>query len=330
MEDPSLTFTIPKKQSRERLDIYLANQLPNLSRNQIQIAIKQGLVTVDDETVKPGYILHPNQIIKIKTEKRDPPEILPEAIPLDICYEDEYLLVINKPPDMVVHPAAGNYSGTLVNALLGHTDEMNVFDNIDRPGIVHRIDKDTSGLLVVAKNEIILARLAEQFSKKTALRRYHAFIWGSPKKRSGRIDSPVGRSVRDRKIMAVTESGKKAVTYYQTLEIFPLISYIELKLETGRTHQIRVHMRSIGHPVFGDQTYDGRGTQLGGRNQHDLAFARELLEMMPRQALHAKTLGFVHPATGRELYLDSELPEDMALLKKRLEEEKEIRNKEKE
>ncbi len=330
MDDEYLIFTVSEKQSRERLDVYLARTLPNLSRNQIQLAIKGGLVTIDGQDVKPGYIIHPKQIIRIKTERKPPPQIKPETIPLDICYEDEYLLVINKPPDMVVHPAIGHYSGTLVNALLGHSEEMRSFENIERPGIVHRIDKDTSGLLVVAKNDMILGKLAEQFAKKTALRCYHALIWGSPKKRSGRVEAPVGRSIRDRKKMTVSESGKNAVTHYRIMEIFPLVSYIELKLQTGRTHQIRVHMRYIGHPVFGDQTYEGRGTQLGGKNQRDSAFARELLEMMPRQALHAKTLGFIHPATGEELFFDSNLPEDMLLMIKRLAHEKEIRGKEKE
>ncbi len=260
----------------------------------------------------------PGEHIVVRVPKPEPPDIQPEDIPLDVVFEDNHLMVINKPAGMVVHPAYGHSSGTLVNALLSHTADLSEVNDLTRPGIVHRLDKDTSGLLVIAKNDVVHRELAKQFAEKTVNRIYHAFIWHRLKQPSGTVRTHIARSIRDRKIMAVSKIGKLAVTHYETIESFPFITYIKLKLETGRTHQIRVHMSHTGHPVFGDQTYGGVGKQLGGISQRDIGWITEALERLSRQALHAKTLGFIHPVTQEKLHFESELPEDMQWLLQKL------------
>ena len=240
-------------------------------------------------------------------------DLVPEKIKLDIVFEDRYLLVVNKKAGMVVHPAVGNPTGTLVNALLAHVPALSKKKSKEnfRPGIVHRIDKDTSGLLVVAKNDEIHHKLAKQFKAKSTKRTYQALVWGIIKDGKGTIKTHLARSTRDRKKIAVSATGKEAITHYKVLGRYGFITHLELKLETGRTHQIRVHCSHIGHPIFGDQTYGGGGRQLGGLKKKHEVFAAELLTLMPRQALHAKSLGFRHPVTKNMLSFDSELPEDM-------------------
>ena len=275
---------------------------------------------MDGQQAKPKQSVQPNQTIHITRTKPAPIEAQPESIPLDIVYEDDTLLIINKPAGMVVHPAYGNRTGTLVNALLGYNKDLSDFhDDLDRPGIVHRLDKDTSGLLVVAKDETVHGELAKQFKDKSVHREYVAVVWGSFSKNKGTVDAPLARSIRDRRKITVNETGKRAVTHFEVLRKFPIVTLLKLQLETGRTHQIRVHLAHEGHPVFGDQTYGGRTRQLGGLNRSQTAEVQDWLEMMPRQALHARTLGFIHPNTGKTLHFDSEVPEDMQKLIERIE-----------
>lgn len=309
---------IPPGQTKERLDIYLTNHTENATRNKVQEAIKNGEVTVNGKNVKPSYVVLPNDLIQINLSRPDPPEVKAEAIPLDIVYEDDSLLVVNKPAGMVTHPAYKNYTGTLVNALMHHSEKLSQLhseedDEFDivRPGIVHRLDKDTSGLLVVAKDETTHQKLAKQFAAKTSEREYNAIVWGTFKQTSGIIDAPLGRSKSDRKKVAVTIDGKNAVTEYELIEQFDYLALVKLHLRTGRTHQIRVHLAHIHHPVFGDETYGGREIAVGGIEGKKKAEVKNLLEMLPRQALHAKKLGFVHPLTKKMMRFESELPEDM-------------------
>ncbi len=309
-----IQITVPPKKAKERIDAFLARELPQISRSQVQKMIKDGFVTVNGKAIKAKHIVNPGEQIQVVQQKPEPSDILAEDIPLNIVFEDEYLMVINKPAGMVVHPAYGHSTGTLVNALLSHCNDLSDLNDMTRPGIVHRIDKDTSGLLVIAKSNHVHHLLANQFAEKSVDRIYHAFAWGKFKLGTGTVHTNIARSFRDRKKMAVTKMGKHAVTHYRILKNFPLISLVELKLETGRTHQIRVHLSHIGHPVFGDQTYGGVGKNLGGLSQRDTALAVEWLNIMPRQALHAKTLGFIHPITEKKLHFNSELPEDMAEL----------------
>ncbi len=309
---------IPPGQTKERLDVYLTAHTENATRNKVQEAIKNGEVLVNGKTVKPSYVILGNDLIEINLQRPDPPEVKAENIPLEIVYEDEYLLVVNKPAGMVTHPAYKNYSGTLVNALMHHSETLShlhaeddeEFD-IVRPGIVHRLDKDTSGLLVVAKDETSHQKLAKQFAAKTSEREYNAIVWGKFKQETGTIDAPLGRSKSDRKKVAVVADGKNAVTEYEVIEQFDYLSFVKLHLRTGRTHQIRVHLSHIHHPVFGDETYGGREIVISGIEGKKKAEVKNLLEMMPRQALHAKKLGFIHPTTKKMMRFESELPGDM-------------------
>ncbi len=309
---------VPPGQTKERLDVYLTSHTENATRNKVQEAIKNGEIHVNGKIVKPSYVILGNDLIEINLLRPDPPEVKAENIPLEIVYEDEYLLVVNKPAGMVTHPAYKNYSGTLVNALMHHSEKLSQFHseddeeyNIVRPGIVHRLDKDTSGLLVVAKDETSHQKLAKQFAAKTSEREYNAIVWGKFKQQSGVIDAPLGRSKSDRKKVAVIADGKNAVTDYEVIEQFDYLSFVKLHLRTGRTHQIRVHLAHIHHPVFGDETYGGREIIVSRIEGKKKAEVKNLLEMMPRQALHAKKLGFVHPATKKMMRFESELPDDM-------------------
>jgi 23S rRNA pseudouridine1911/1915/1917 synthase len=277
----------------------------------VQRAIRDGAVLVDGKCVRPSHQVSPGETIHVALPKAPPPDVLPENIPLSILYEDEHLLVVNKPAGMVVHPACGNYTGTLVNALLYYCNALSAVNDATRPGIVHRLDKDTSGLLVVAKNDAVHARLARQFSRRTIDREYQAIVWGLFKERTGIIEAQLGRSKSNRKKMAVVADGKVAITEYAVLERFPYLSLVCLKLRTGRTHQIRVHLAHIHHPVFGDPTYSGRQIVWGPGSPRQETEVQKLLKILPRQALHARTLGFVHPVSGHRMTFESSLPPDM-------------------
>ena len=314
---------VPRHKNKERLDAFLVRELPQVSRSKIQKLIKEEAVTVDKKAVKANHVVQPEEIIDVFIPKPPQKEIIPEKIPLHIVYEDEFLIVVNKKAGMVVHPAFGHSQGTLVNALLGYNTSLSDINSIQRPGIVHRLDKDTSGLLVVAKNDFIHQELARQFKEKSVGRIYEAVVWGNLKKNSGTVTTQLARNKKDRKKISVSEEGKNAVTHFSVLETFPFASLLKLKLETGRTHQIRVHLSHLGHPVFGDHTYGGRGRQLGGLNRERIIIAKELLTMMTRQALHARTLEFKHPETHKIMQFDSQLPDDMQALIGRLREIKE-------
>ena len=305
-------FKVPDgQQEMIRLDVYITSFVENATRNKVQEAIKAGYVTVNGKKEKSSYKLVPGDDIFIELPKAPPPEAKAEEIELNIRFEDDDIIVVNKPAGMVVHPAFGNWSGTLVNGLIHHVDELGNNDNELRPGIVHRLDKDTSGLIVVAKNDEALAKLSAKFAKKDVERRYWAIIWGTPPE-EGTIEGDIGRSKHDRKLMTVLPEGrgKKAVTHYKVLEFFDYLSLVKVTLETGRTHQIRVHFNSIGHNVFGDVTYGGTSVRFGPNTGMRKVMFHKLLTGLGRQALHAKTLGFEHPSTGEFVSFDSELPED--------------------
>lgn len=312
---------ITEGKKKERLDTYLANTLERASRNRIQQLIKAGFVTVNDKIQKPNYQVVPRDIIVIKIPVSPRPATNePEEIPLEIVYEDKYLLVVNKPSGMVVHPSLGNFTGTMVNALLHHTQKLSEFNESEtRPGIVHRIDKETSGLLLVAKDEWAHSQLAKQFADHSIEREYQAVCWGKFKQKKGEITGNITRSTKDRKVFTVHETdGKHAHTFYEVIEEYEFASLVKLRLKTGRTHQIRVHMAYINHPVFGDPTYNGRKVVYGSDQPKIKAHVANLLEIMKRQALHAKTLGFVHPYTKEFIRFDSELPEDIRMLIEKL------------
>ena len=303
-------------QSLIRIDKFLMDRLPNVTRTKIQGGIHEGFVKVNEKPVKPNYRVHPEDVI---TEAfPEPPrdtDVVPENIPLDIVFEDAHLLVINKPAGMVVHPAYQNWSGTVVNALAYHFQNLpEMAGNEGRPGLVHRIDKDTSGLLVIAKDEATLTGLAKQFFDHTIERRYHAIVWGVPEPSEGTINVPVGRSLKDRRVTVAFpdgDMGRHAVTHYKVLSDLRYVSLVECRLETGRTHQIRAHMKYLGHTLFNDAVYGGDQILKGTTFSKYKQFVDNCFKVLPRQALHAKTLGFVHPVTKEFLKFDSELPADM-------------------
>lgn len=317
-------FTVDAGQSAMRIDKFLSNRINDVSRSKIQAAAEAGNILVNGQPVKANYSVKPHDDIRIVMEyPRRELKIIPEEIPLDIVYEDQHLIVINKPPGLVVHPGHGNYTGTLVNALAWYYKDLPLFKSEDpRPGLVHRIDKDTSGLMVVAKTEQAKVKLALQFFEKSSERRYQALVWGIPKDPEGTIIGNIGRSLKNRQVFTVfpdEDMGKHAVTHYKVLQEIGYVSLVECRLETGRTHQIRVHMKHINHPLFNDSNYGGdqilRGTTFTKYKQ----FVQNCFKLIPRQALHAKTLGFIHPATGEKMLFDSELPEDMATVIKKWE-----------
>lgn len=312
-----LRIVTDKRQEPLRIDKFLMNRLEGATRNKVQQAIDEGFILVNDNVVKANYKVKANDtIVVFETRRPESQEIIPENIPLNIAYEDDSLMIVNKPAGMVVHPGCGNYSGTLVNGLSYYLQQGNVeISGLNRVGLVHRIDKDTTGLVVIGKTEQAMHSLAAQFKKHTVHRRYIALVWGDMETDEGTIQAHIGRNQRFRKIMDAFpdgEHGKDAITHYKVLERFNYVTLVELRLETGRTHQIRVHMRLIGHPLFNDGTYGGdrivKGTVFSKYKQ----FIDNCFAMLPRHALHAKELGFTHPATGQKVQFDSDLPQDMA------------------
>jgi 23S rRNA pseudouridine1911/1915/1917 synthase len=297
-----------------RIDKFLLDRLPNTSRNKIQIAAKNGSVRVGGQIVKQNYKVKPgDEISLVLPYPVREIELIPQDIPLEIVYEDDDLIVVNKPSDMVVHPGYGNYKGTLVNALVYHFDHLphRRQDYFGRPGLVHRLDKNTTGLMVVAKTEEALTHLAKQFYDRTTERRYHALVWGDLSE-DGTIIGHIGRSLKNRKVMAIFpggDHGKHAVTHYKVLRRFGLVTLVECKLETGRTHQIRAHMKHIGHPLFNDNEYGGDSIVKGTTSASYRKFIENCFQCIPGQALHAKTLGFEHPSTGKRVQFNSDLPE---------------------
>ena len=309
-------FTAEKGQQPLRIDKYLMNFIENATRNKIQAAAKNGNIYVNDVAVKQNYKVKPFDKIRVLFE-HPPYEYLltPENIPLNIVYEDDDLLVVNKEAGMVVHPGHGNYSGTLINALIYHFDNL-PNNSSNRPGLVHRIDKDTSGLLVIAKNEEAMTHLSKQFFDKTSEREYVALVWGNVEEDEGTIEGNIGRHPKNRLQNTVYEGddadkGKPAVTHYKVLERLGYVTLVSCKLETGRTHQIRVHMKHIGHTLFNDERYGGEKILKGTTFTKYKQFVENCFKVLPRQALHAKTLGFEHPKTGKMLRFDSEIPDDM-------------------
>lgn len=312
-------FLVDKGQSLMRIDKFLCDRIEGVSRSRIQQAAEVGFIFANETPVKSNYRVKPGDSISIMMDY--PPheiEIIPEPIPLTIVYEDEDLMVVNKPPGLVVHPGHGNYTGTLVNAIAWYLkDNPNYDPNDPNVGLVHRIDKDTSGLLLIAKNAEAKTRLGYQFYKKTTQRTYNAVVWGIVKEDEGTIIGNLGRDPNDRMQMRVFpdgEYGKPAVTHYRVLERLGYVTLVECKLETGRTHQIRVHMKHIGHTIFNDDRYGGNVILKGSHYPRYKQFIYNCFELCPRQALHAKTLGFEHPRTGEFMHFDSELPVDMEFL----------------
>lgn len=311
-------IVVDKGQSLLRIDKFLMHRIENASRTKIQAAAETGCILVNDKPVKSSYKVKPQDVISVVLP--NPPRdttVYPEDIPLNILYEDQDLLIVNKNPGMVVHPGFNNYNGTLVNALVYHFQHLPTGRNgEERPGLVHRIDKDTSGLLVISKNERSMTLLARQFYDHSIERTYHALVWGDMEGESGTITGNLGRNPKDRLQMMVfndPEMGKPAVTHWKVLERFRYTTLVECRLETGRTHQIRAHMRHIGHPLFNDATYGGNEVLKGVQFPKFKQFVLNAFEILPRQALHAKTLGFIHPTTNKWVRFDSEWPEDFRL-----------------
>lgn len=296
----------------KRLDLFLAGKELNLSRSRIQKLIEEGKIIVDDKKVKSHYKIKGDEKILVEIPPPEKLSLEPQDIPLDIIYEDKDLLVVNKPAGMVVHPAGGNYEDTLVNALLFHCKDLSGINGVLRPGIVHRLDKNTSGLLVAAKNDFAHTNLAGQLKDRTLTREYAALCWGNLPKEKGVVETLIGRSTGDRKMMTVVkQKGREAITEYEVLERFPLGDYLKIKLKTGRTHQIRVHFLHLNHPIMGDPEYGGRKKHLGMIKESLKAQANQVLKLIDRQALQAKKIGFVHPRTNKYMEFESELPEDM-------------------
>ncbi len=309
-------FVADKGQEPLRIDKFLMNRIEGATRNKLQQSLEDGHILVSGHPVKPNYKIKPgDEIVVFDMRRPESLEVIPEDMPLDIVYEDDDVMIINKPAGMVVHPGCGNYSGTLVNGLAYYLQSEHIdTSSLNRVGLVHRIDKDTSGLVVIAKTENAMRNLAAQFKKHTVHRRYIALVWGNVEEDNGTVVAHVGRNPRFRKIMAAFpdgEQGKEAITHYKVLERFNYVTLVELKLETGRTHQIRVHMKHIGHPLFNDATYGGDSIVKGTVFTKYKQFVDNCFKILPRHALHAKELGFSHPASGKWTQFDSILPDDM-------------------
>lgn len=308
-------FKVDKGQSLIRIDKFLCDRLEKTSRNRIQSAAKSGNILVNAKPVKPNYKVKPlDEISIVLPYPVREIELIPENIPIDILYEDDDLIVLNKPAGLVVHPGYGNYTGTLVNALVYHFENLpkRTDKYFGRPGLVHRLDKNTSGIMVVAKTEDALTHLAKQFYDRTIERNYWALVWGIVKEDKGTIVGNIARSQKDRKVFSVYEDesiGKHAITHYEVIERFKYVTLVKCKLETGRTHQIRVHMKHIGHPLFNDNEYGGDKILKGENTQKYKQFIENCFSLIPGQALHAKTLGFIHPETSKSLFFESELPQ---------------------
>ncbi|MGM0587842.1 MAG: RluA family pseudouridine synthase [Bacteroidota bacterium] len=316
-DQPQVTtyhFEVPEGHTvNERLDKYITGFVQNASRTKVQEAIEAGHVVVNGKREKSSYRMQPGDVIDIELPKPPPPEAKPEDIPVNIVYEDDDLLIVNKEAGMVVHPAYGNWTGTLVNGLMYHVENLSEpEEDTIRPGIVHRLDKDTSGILVVAKKDHVHSDLSRYFQTHDIERTYWAIVWGQLDDDKGTIEGAIGRSKRNRKKMTVVpeERGKSATTHYKVIERFDHLTLVEVTLETGRTHQIRVHFKHINHPVFGDPTYGGTSVRYGSNTGSRKQMFKNLFNKLDRQALHAKTLGFEHPVTGEMVRFDSELPED--------------------
>lgn len=308
-------IVVDKGQSPMRLDKFLSLHVPNATRTKIQNGIDVAAIKVNDTPSKASYKVKPGDVLVLALPQ--PPrdtEIIPENIPLDIIYEDEEITLVNKPAGMVVHPAFGNWTGTLVNALVYHFQHLPTGRNGDiRPGLVHRIDKDTSGLLVIARSEYGMTYLAKQFFEHTIERTYYALVWGEPEEPKGTIEGHIGRSAKDRRVMDIFpdgSQGKQAVTHYEVLKNLRYVSLVKCTLETGRTHQIRAHMKYLGHPIFNDSVYGGDRIRRGTSSGSYKAFVENCFKILPRQALHAKSLGISHPKTKEFMQFDTELPED--------------------
>lgn len=298
----------------ERIDRYLSEVKGITTRAQIQRLLRSGDILVDGRQVKPSYRTHGGEKVSVTIPEPEPSYMTPQPIPLDIVYEDRHLLVVNKPAGMVVHPGSGVKEGTLANALLAHCDDLSGIGGVARPGIVHRLDKGTSGLMAVAKDDRTHLALSEALKAREIKRTYEAIVWGNPKE-TGRVETLIGRSRRDRKKMAVLKrTGRKAVTTFRVAERFGFAARLQVSLETGRTHQIRVHLAHIGHPVFGDPTYGGRRRKYGSLSISEMRQARGFLEIIDRQALHAARLVFVHPETGRRMDFQAPEPDDIKRL----------------
>ncbi|OPC25291.1 RNA pseudouridine synthase [Elizabethkingia anophelis] len=311
-----LNLVVDKKQEPLRIDKYLLLFRQNSTRNKISQTCRAGNVVVNGKPVKQNYRVKPSDEISVLLAH--PPRenvIIPENIPVNIIYEDDDLVVVDKEPGMVVHPGFGNWSGTLVNALAYHFEQNGDKSDLDRVGLVHRIDKDTSGLLVIAKNEYALSFLAKQFFDRTTKRLYWAFVWGNVEEDEGTIRGHIGRHLKNRMQMAVYEDGshgKHAVTHYKVLERFRYMTWVQCKLETGRTHQIRAHFKHVGHTLFNDERYEGHTILRGINLPKYKQFVQNIFDVLPRHALHAHTLGFIHPTTKKEMFFESPMPEDMS------------------
>ncbi|MDQ3142896.1 MAG: RluA family pseudouridine synthase [Bacteroidota bacterium] len=310
-------------QSSIRIDQFISERIPKVSRNKIQLSIHAGLIVVNEKNIKPNYKIRPNDLIQLVFPKyHTSDDVLPENIPLDIRYEDDQVMIVNKPPGMTVHPAGDKGTGTLVNALAYYFSNKNIGEGLptgssNRYGLVHRIDKDTSGLLIIAKTDYAHTHLSKQFFDHSIQREYIALVWGEPNPGSGRIEGNIGRDPKNRLRMFVHSDGlegKHAVTHYELLESFYFTSLLRCKLETGRTHQIRVHMKYIGNPLFNDERYSGSQIHKGTVFTKYKQFVQNCFKTMPRFALHAKSLGFIHPETGKEMYFELEIPEDFKQL----------------
>lgn len=314
-------FLVDPKQAPVRIDKFIIERTSMLSRNKVQNAIKDGRILVNGDNVSVNYKVRPNDKIVMELVKPLDPDytIAAEDIPIEVVYEDDDLLVVNKAAGMVVHPGIGNPSGTLVNALAGYFEGKDLpvkyGNEADRPGLVHRIDKETSGLLVIAKTEQAMTHLSKQFADHTLERKYYALVWGDVEGEEGTIESYIGRNPKNRTEQIVVEEeyqGKLAITHYKVIKRFYYVTLVECQLETGRTHQIRVHMKSLGHPLFSDNKYGGDKIRKGTVFTRYKQFVENCFKLIPRQALHAKTLGFEHPTTGERVHFDSELPDDFA------------------